>query len=86
MRGFNLGERASPHCFRATFSTWANERGYRPDAIEKQLAHAPRDAVRAAHDRSLLIEERRKMMQDWADWLTMLETENVIPANFGRAA
>lgn len=86
MRGFNLGERASPHCFRATFSTWANERGYRPDAIEKQLAHAPRDAVRAAYDKSLLIEERRKMMQDWADWLSTLESENVIPANFGGRA
>jgi integrase len=80
MRGFNLADRASPHCFRATFSTWANERGYRPDAIEKQLAHAPRDAVRAAYDKSLLIEERRKMMQDWADWLTTLESANTAPS------
>jgi integrase len=86
MRGFDVAERASPHCFRATFSTWANENGYRPDAIEKQLAHSPRDAVRAAYDKSLLVEERRKMMQDWADWLTIIEAENVIPGNFAKVA
>lgn len=86
MRGFDVAERASPHCFRATFSTWANEKGYRPDAIEKQLAHSPKDVVRAAYDKSLLVEERRKMMQDWADWLTILEAENIIPGNFGKVA
>lgn len=86
MRGFDVAERASPHCFRATFSTWANEKGYRPDAIEKQLAHSPKDAVRAAYDKSLLVEERRKMMQDWADWLSLLEAENVIPGHFGKVA
>ncbi|MCZ7655382.1 MAG: site-specific integrase [Rhodocyclaceae bacterium] len=86
MRDLALAERASPHCFRATFSTWANERGFRLDAIEKQLAHVPRDAVRAAYDRSLLIDERRTMMQAWADYLTTLEAENVIVSHFGRAA
>lgn len=86
MRDLALAERASPHCFRATFSTWANERGFRPDAIEKQLAHVPRDVVRAAYDRSLLIEERRTMMQTWADYLSSLEAENVIVSHFGRAA
>ena len=86
MRDFHLGERASPHCFRATFSTWANEQGFRPDAIEKQLAHVPLDAVRAAYDRSLLVEERRRMMQAWADHLAALEAGNVIPATFGQAA
>lgn len=86
MRDLALAERASPHCFRATFSTWANERGFRPDAIEKQLAHVPRDVVRAAYDRSLLIEERRTMMQAWADYLSSLEAENVIVSHFGRAA
>lgn len=86
MRGFDVAERASPHCFRATFSTWANEKGYRPDAIEKQLAHSPKDAVRASYDKSLLVEERRKMMQDWADWLALLESENVIPGHFGKVA
>lgn len=86
MRDLALAERASPHCFRATFSTWANERGFRPDAIEKQLAHVPRDVVRAAYDRSLLIEERRTMMQAWADYLSALEAENVIVSHFGRAA
>lgn len=86
MRDLALAERASPHCFRATFSTWANERGFRPDAIEKQLAHVPRDAVRAAYDRSLLIEERRTMMQAWADYLSALAAENVIVSHFGRVA
>ncbi|WFF84003.1 tyrosine-type recombinase/integrase [Delftia tsuruhatensis] len=38
MRDMNLGRGTTPHCWRTTFSTWANENGYRPDAIERQLA------------------------------------------------
>ena len=60
--------------------------GTSPGWIEKQLAHVPLDAVRAAYDRSLLVEERRRMMQAWADHLAALEAGNVIPASFGQAA
>jgi hypothetical protein len=54
MRDMNLGPRATPHCWRTTFSAWANENGYRPDAIERQLAHVEDNKVRATYNRALL--------------------------------
>ena len=39
------------------------------DVIERQLAHAERNAVRAAYNHAEYLPERRKMMQWWADWL-----------------
>ena len=47
-----------------------NECGlWRPDAIERQLAHKEQNAVRAAYHRSEYMEERARMMQWWADYL-----------------
>jgi integrase len=57
------------HGWRSIASTWANEEGYAPDAIERQLAHSPEDKVRAAYNRAEYMKERRPMMQAWADWL-----------------
>lgn len=61
------------HGFRTTASTLLNEQGWSPDAIERQLAHAPRDQVRAAYNRAQYLEERRRMMQSWADYLDGLK-------------
>lgn len=61
--------KATVHGFRATASTILNEMGCRPDVIERQLAHAERNKVRAAYHRSEYLDERRKMMQAWADYL-----------------
>ncbi|MCW2312076.1 tyrosine-type recombinase/integrase [Rhodoferax antarcticus] len=60
----------SPHGTRTTGSTRLNEMGYRPDAIETQLAHAEPNSVRRTYNHATYIEERRAMMQDWADKLT----------------
>jgi integrase len=57
----------SAHGFRATASTILNEIGFRPDAIERQLAHAERNAVRASYNQAEYLEERRAMMQQWSD-------------------
>ena len=59
----------SAHGFRATASTWLNKQKerYDPDWIERQLAHAPRNKIRAAYNREEYLSERTKMMQDWAD-------------------
>ena len=57
------------HGFRTTASTLLNEQGWNADAIERQLAHAPRDQVRAAYNRAQYLDERRRMMQSWADYL-----------------
>nr|WP_320010102.1 integrase arm-type DNA-binding domain-containing protein [uncultured Desulfobulbus sp.] len=65
--------KATVHGFRALFSTIANESGWDPDAIERQLAHKEKNAIRAAYHRSEYIQERTEMMQWWADHLHHLE-------------
>lgn len=65
--------RATMHGFRALFSTIANEEGWNPDAIERQLAHREKNEVRAAYHRSEYMPERIKMMQWWADRIQQLE-------------
>lgn len=57
----------SGHGFRATASTMLNEMGYRSEVIERQLAHAERNKVRASYNQAEYMEERRSMMQQWAD-------------------
>lgn len=71
--------RFSPHGIRATGSTILNEMGFRPDVIEHQLAHKDRNKVRASYNRAEYLEERRTMMQQWADLLDSLEQGNVVP-------
>ena len=63
------------HGFRTTASTLLNEQGWSPDAIERQLAHSPRDQVRAAYNRAQYLDERRRMMQSWSDYLDSLKNE-----------
>ena len=57
------------HGFRAVASTILNESGFRPDVIERQLAHCERNEVRGAYNRAEYLPERRKLMQWWADYL-----------------
>jgi integrase len=74
------GDQMSWHGFRAMASTLLNETGYSPDIIELQLAHQERNEVRAAYNRAQRLEERRKMMQAWADYLDGLRLgSNVVP-------
>ncbi len=64
--------RATGHGFRSTASTILNEHEFRPDVIERQLAHSERNRVRAAYNYAQYLPERRKMMQWWADYLDEL--------------
>lgn len=57
------------HGFRSLASTRLNEMGWNRDAIERQLAHAERNNIRAAYNYAEHLEERREMMQAWADYL-----------------
>lgn len=57
------------HGFRAVASTILNESGFRPDVIERQLAHCERNEIRAAYNRAEYLPERRKLMQWWSDYL-----------------
>jgi len=62
--------RATPHGFRANASSILNEQGFNPDAIERQLSHIERNKVRAAYlHHAQYLDERRVMMQWWADFL-----------------
>ncbi len=62
-------EEMTGHGFRAMASTRLNELGWRPDLIERQLAHVEKDAVRSAYNRAEYLDERRRMMQSWSDHL-----------------
>jgi integrase len=72
--GFGPEEMTS-HGFRASASTLLNESGkWSPDAIERQLAHVDRDAVRRTYSRGAYWDERVAMMRWWADYLDELRT------------
>jgi integrase len=70
--------RATVHGFRAMASTALNEMGFRPDVIERQLAHEEKNAVRAAYNRAEYLIERRTMMNQWADHIDAIVGRNVI--------
>ncbi|PZU29876.1 MAG: integrase [Stenotrophomonas sp.] len=70
--GFD-GTMMTAHGFRAMARTLLDEvLGFRPDFIEHQLAHAVRDPLGRAYNRTTHLKERRKMMQGWADYLDNL--------------
>ncbi len=69
------GDVQTAHGFRGMASTLLNEMGYHPDAIERQLAHAEQNKVRAAYNHAEHLPERRRMMQEWADHLDRLKKQ-----------
>ncbi len=71
---YDLGYRGklTGHGFRATASTILNERGYNTLAIERQLAHVDRNTVRASYNHAEFLNERREILQAWADLLDEL--------------
>jgi integrase len=75
----------SGHGFRAVARTILDEvLGVRPDLIEHQLAHAVRDPNGRAYNRTAHLPERKKMMQQWADYLDKLKAgADIIPIRQG---
>jgi len=69
------------HGFRALAMTTLKERlGYRHETVDRQLAHAQKDKIASAYDRAQFLDERKKMMQHWADYLDgMMNNSNVLP-------
>jgi integrase len=73
-------EEMTGHGFRSMASTLLHEQGWNHQAIERQLAHAERNAVSVAYNFAEHLPERRKMMQAWADYLDALRAgAKVIP-------
>ena len=78
--------KATGHGFRAlAMSTIKEKLGYRHEVVDRQLAHAHRNSIDAAYDRAKFLDERKVMMQDWADYLATVAKQNVIEGKFGRA-
>ena len=69
LRRMGYQGRMTGHGFRTLASTILNEKHYPPDVIERQLAHAENDRIRAAYNRAEYLLDRKKMMQDYADIL-----------------
>lgn len=71
-------EQMTGHGFRAMARTILDEvLKIRPDFIEHQLAHAVRDPLGRAYNRTTHLDERKQMMQTWSDYLDGLKTEEV---------
>jgi integrase len=66
-RKIGYRERFTAHGIRGTFSTYWNEIGADMETIELCLAHAERNAVRRAYNHAQKLEQRRKLLQEWAD-------------------
>lgn len=76
-------EEMTAHGFRSVASTNLEQLGYNVRTIEIQLAHSDTNAIRSAYKRDesrLQLEQRRKMMQNWSDWLDEVkEGARIIP-------
>jgi len=70
-------EQMTGHGFRAMASTSLHEQGWKSDIIERQLAHGERNQVKAAYNHAEYLPERRKMMQEWANYLDSLAAGEV---------
>jgi integrase len=79
--GIDTRTEITGHGFRAVARTILDEvLGFRPELIERQLAHSVRDPLGRAYNRTAHLPERRKMMQAWADYLDDLKSEaRIIP-------
>lgn len=77
------GDEMTPHGFRAMASTIMDNMGYKQEWLERQLAHDEQNKVKAAYKRDLhlmYMPERKKMMQEWSDYLDSLRAGGqVIP-------
>ncbi|MDM9283975.1 integrase [Providencia rettgeri] len=66
------------HGLRSIASTALNEQGFPPDVIEAALAHVDKNEVRRAYNRSDYLEQRRPMMQWWADFIEAADRGSII--------
>lgn len=86
--GYSTTAEMTGHGFRATARTILDEvLGWKKDVIEAQLAHSVSDSLGRAYNRTEFKDQRRKMLQAWADYLDGLRGgDNVVAVDFSRAA
>ncbi|MGL6356450.1 tyrosine-type recombinase/integrase, partial [Aeromonas veronii] len=64
------GRLATAHGFRSSFRDWCSEQGYARDLAERALAHTVQNKVEAAYHRTDLLDQRRPMMNAWAQFVS----------------
>ncbi len=70
-------DKTTGHGFRALAMTTIKEKlGYLHEVIDRQLAHEPASKVDRAYNRAKFIEKRTEMMQDWADYLDRVKSND----------
>ena len=87
LRRMGYGGKHTGHGFRSLAMGVIKARlGYRHEVVNRQLAHGSDDEYGEAYDREQFIEERKAMMQAYADYIDLVEQGgNVIPVSFRRA-
>ena len=78
------GRVATAHGFRSSFRDWASENGYARDLAERALAHTITNQSEAAYHRTDLLEQRRPMMEAWANQVGSQLASNLV-VQFGRS-
>lgn len=88
VRSLGFQNRHSAHGFRALARTAIREKlEYDSEVIERQLAHAPNTSLGRAYDRTQFIDQRIRMMEDWAQFLDdMANKGKIIQGNFKKSA
>lgn len=78
IKALGFGDKQTAHGFRATARTLLDEKlGFRVELIEHQLGHVVRDPLGRAYNRTQHLDERREMLQAWADWLESLRVQPI---------
>ena len=76
LRDMGYKGKATPHGFRASFSSMAYESSLFPsEVIEKALAHEEKNKIKGAYNRAEYLEQRRELLQWWADSLDELKND-----------
>ena len=69
--GYN--DRVTPHGWRHTASTLLHDQNYESLWVESQLGHADKNKTRGTYNHAKYLEQRRTMLQEWADYLDGLK-------------
>ena len=85
LKGMGYKGRMTGHGFRALAMSAIKEKlNYRHEVIDRQLAHAQKNKIDAAYDRADFLDERTKMMQEWADYIgSLYGHSDVVKVRFG---
>jgi integrase len=86
LRRLKMADRTTAHGMRSTFRDWAGENGVDRTLAEAALAHSVGNKVEAAYARSTMIEQRRPVMQSWANYVTVVQSDDVVVPIRGASA